>query len=124
MKLYTEAEAAEYLMINEVTLRNLKNRRKIGFIKGRPARYLERHLTAYLLSREVSPCEESLHSSSLSTEAGTLNPLAGTSSISMEDAVNASLLGVSLARKTMRPTSRLPHLHSNGNAQQHENRIS
>ncbi len=122
MKLYTEPEAAEFLKIEKSTLLNLRKRHKVGFIKGRPVRYLERHLIDYLLSQEVI-CVESQNSSSLEIEQEISNPLIGTSNITMEE-VNASLLGVSLARKTMKPMSRLPHLPSNGNAQHHGSRIS
>jgi len=112
MKLYTEPEAADFLKIQEATLHNLRRRHKIGFIKGRPTRYLERHLTDYLLSQEVT-CAASQNSLSSPTTAETLNPPTGISNITKDD-LSASLLGVSLARKTMKRTSRLPASHSNG----------
>jgi excisionase family DNA binding protein len=52
-KLYTEAEAAEYLRLAERTLQRKRRCRQIGFIMiGRRAKYKEQHLLDYLESQE------------------------------------------------------------------------
>lgn len=115
MKLYTIPQAAEFLLIKESTLRNLIKAHRISFVKGRPNRLLERHLTDYLLSQEVL-CEENQSSSSSETNPETSSPPIGTSDITMDE-VNVRLRAVESARKTMKPRSSFIHGASKGNAQ-------
>lgn len=56
----TEREAADWLRVSIDTLRRIRTRREIGFIKiGGRFRYTQNHLADYLESRSVMPCQES-----------------------------------------------------------------
>jgi hypothetical protein len=57
-KLWSEQESAAQLGISVSTLRRERRLGRIGYtmIGGRP-RYTEQHLTAYIVAREVTPCE-------------------------------------------------------------------
>lgn len=51
--LYTEAEAAEYLGVNELTLYRWRKRGQIACIMvGKSPRYTDQHITDYLKARE------------------------------------------------------------------------
>lgn len=127
--IYTEQEAANYLRKSTVCLRNARNRRKIGFIKGNPVTYRLQHLKDYLDLLEVKPrgkkpCAESQSSSSLQTAPEISNPLIGTSNITTEDEVSVRLRAVKSARKTMLRKSSSPPGSLNASAPPPENRIS
>src|SRR5258708_2905292 len=107
--LLTESEAARFLRKDEETLRNLRRRHKIGYVRGRPATYTMTHLLDYIKQNEVKPCVVSQHSSNSVIKVETSNPLIGTSSITSEDAVAVALRAVKSARKTMRHSSSSIH---------------
>lgn len=125
-EIYTEAEAADYLRTAIETLVNLRRRKQINYIPlGKEARYTSQHLIDFLKRKEKGAlCGESHTSSSYVMQPVALNHHAGTSAIMTENEVNASLLGVKLARKTMKPTLRSQPSYSNGKGQQHGSRIN
>ena len=58
--LLTEAEAAEYLGISAITLRRMRTRRLIAFIKiGKAPKYTELHLQQFLESNTCQPANDS-----------------------------------------------------------------
>ena len=106
-KIYTETAARGVLQIKEqTTLQNLRRRRKIkGFRQGREWFYTGYSLIQYLRDNGVYPCEESQDSSGTQTGAEISSLITGTSTSMTEKEEDASLLGVKLARRTMRQTS-------------------
>lgn len=55
-ELYTEAVAASYLGISEITLRRIRTRNLIGHIRiGKAVRYTENHLLNYLERQTCQP---------------------------------------------------------------------
>lgn len=66
-RLYTEAEVAEYLGLAVITLRRMRRRREIEFVKvGGKIKFTEAHLKKYL-DKQQCPASElptSIHSSS------------------------------------------------------------
>lgn len=55
-KLYTEAEAAQFLRVRPCTVRNERVRGNLGYILvGRRVFYMHEHLVAYLEARQVAP---------------------------------------------------------------------
>lgn len=73
-ELFTEAAAAEYLGIAEVTLRRRRAAGQIGFTRiGRAAKYTENHLLNYLEQQTCQPASASATTGLSSAKA----PLSG-----------------------------------------------
>ncbi|WP_337054040.1 helix-turn-helix domain-containing protein [Pseudoxanthomonas sp. USHLN014] len=59
-ELMTEAEAASYLGVAEVTLRRIRKREKIGYIRiGSKPKYTESHLLKFLEQQTCQPASAS-----------------------------------------------------------------
>lgn len=69
-ELYTEAIAASYLGIAEITLRRIRTRNMIGYIRiGKAIRYTENHLLKYLEKQTCQPASDSENTGSNSARA-------------------------------------------------------
>lgn len=69
-ELYTEAIAASYLGIAEITLRRIRTRNLIGYIRiGKAIRYTENHLLEYLEQQTCQPASASATTGSNSARA-------------------------------------------------------
>jgi len=69
-ELYTEAVAASYLGIAEITLRRIRARNLIGYIRiGKAIRYTETHLLEYLEKQTCQPASDSENTGSNSAKA-------------------------------------------------------
>ena len=69
-ELYTEAVAASYLGIAEITLRRIRTRNLIGHIRiGKAIRYTENHLLEYLEQQTCQPASASATTGSNSARA-------------------------------------------------------
>lgn len=69
-ELYTEAIAASYLGIAEITLRRIRTRNLIGYIRiGKAIRYTENHLLEYLEQQTCQPASASATTGSNSAKA-------------------------------------------------------
>jgi len=68
--LFTEAEAAEYLGVAEITLRRHRTKGQIGFIRiGKFIKYTETHLLKYLEQHTCQPASASATTGSSSERA-------------------------------------------------------
>ena len=69
-ELYTEAVAASYLGIAEITLRRIRTRNLIGHVRiGKAVRYTEIHLLQYLEQQTCQPASASATTGSNSAKA-------------------------------------------------------
>ncbi|GEM_PF-2121113 len=69
-ELYTEAVAASYLGIAEITLRRIRARNLIGYIRiGKAIRYTETHLLEYLEQQTCQPASASATTGSSNEKA-------------------------------------------------------
>jgi hypothetical protein len=108
--IYTEAEAAGILRIEQETLRNARKRHKIkGIRQGNKWFYHPDDIEAYIQAKR-GICAENQSLLNSKTEMGISNHLTGTSNITdpinrVETEVSASLRGIELARKTIKRNS-------------------
>lgn len=67
--LFTEAEAADYLGVSEITLRRHRTKGQIGFIRiGKFIKYTETHLLKYLEQHTCQPASASATTGSSSAK--------------------------------------------------------
>ena len=122
IEILTEREAAEILRITPRTLRNARIGHKISaFKQGRDWFYLPEDIENYIKRGKI--CAASPGSSSSQTSRADLNPPTGIS-VTTKEEIDACLRGVSLARKTMKRTSRSLHLHSKEKSPPHGSQIN
>jgi excisionase family DNA binding protein len=98
--LYTEAEAAEYLGVNELTLYRWRRRGQIAcMMVGKSPRYTDQHITDYLKARECQVSSSAPTPSNAAKAPRTGNVHGGTS----EGSNNALLLAQQILSRRKTP---------------------
>lgn len=97
--IYTEAEAAKILRIDEKALRNLRYRHKIGHLKG--GYYRPKHLEEFLESREAK-CGDSQSSSS-----ARILPIGSSTCPDKETSPKAAIVRARSIMNQQKPSSRI-----------------
>lgn len=100
-KLYSEADAATYLKVADVTLRRFRRAGKIGYIRiGKAAMYTEHHLLKYLEQQTVRPSAAPKASVQSASKPGSIKRARGQSYKDASEALRLAHQTILLAQKS------------------------